>query len=261
MPPVTTDTDLKRAADIIAGSRSLAILTGAGVSRESGVPTYREAQTGVWARYNPQDLATATAFLRDPALGWSWYLYRRGLMRSVEPNPGHHALARLEQLLPNVVLLTQNVDGLHRRAGSQDVVELHGSLLRTRCFDDCQGAPTPIDLESLDYDDKMPPACPHCGAYVRPDVVWFGEMLAPGDLTRAVSVSQACNVMLVVGTSGVVQPAASLPYHARQAGAAVIDVNPTPSEISPLADVFLQGPSGEVLPRVVTAISQLQARS
>jgi NAD-dependent deacetylase len=256
---MSDNADIQRAADIIAGSRSLAILTGAGVSRESGVPTYREAQIGVWAKYDPQQLATPHAYLSDPGLGWSWYLHRRELMSSVKPNPGHHALVELEQIVPEMIVLTQNIDGMHHVAGSKDIVELHGNLLRTKCFDDCQGAPTIIDLETVDYDDKLPPPCPHCGAYLRPDVVWFTEMLVPDDLNRAIQTSQSCDVMLVVGTSGVVQPAASMPFHAKRSGATVIDVNPEPSQITPIADVFLQGPSGEVLPRVVDAVKKLRS--
>lgn len=255
---MSLDNDIEKAARIIAGGRSLAVLSGAGVSKESGVPTFREAQIGLWAQYDPQRLATASAFRRDPGLVWSWYMFRRDLVSRIQPNPGHHALAALESLLPEVVVLTQNIDGLHRQAGSSDVVELHGNIWRYKCFDNCRGNPTLVDLESLEYDDEKPPPCPHCGAHVRPDVVWFGENLPVQALNRAYEVSQGCDVMLVVGTSGVIQPAASIPYYARQAGAAVIDVNPVPSEISPLADVFLQGLSGEVLPRLVDAVQGLQ---
>ena len=257
---VSAEANTQQAAQLIAGSRSLVILTGAGVSKESGVPTFRDAQVGLWAQYDPQRLATAPAFLRDPSLVWSWYMFRREMVSAVRPNPAHYALAELESLLPEVGLLTQNIDGLHHEAGSREVMELHGNIRRYKCFDDCQGAPTLVNLEKLDYDDKMPPPCPHCGAYVRPDVVWFGESLPPDALTRALDDCYTCDVMLVVGTSGVVQPAASLPYRARQHGAAVIDVNPEPSEITPVADVFLQGAAGEMLPRVVEAVKQIQAQ-
>lgn len=256
---VSSDADIRQAAQVIADSRSLAILSGAGVSKESGMPTFREAQTGLWAKYDPQQLATASAFLNNPGLVWSWYMFRRGLVNSTQPNPGHHALAKLDRLLPEVVVLTQNIDGFHHQAGSRDVVELHGNIRQYKCFDDCQGTPTLIDLETLDYDDEMPPTCPHCGAYVRPNVVWFGESLPEQALRRAFETCETCDVMLVVGTSGVVQPAASMPYHAKRAGAAVIDVNTAPSEISSTADLFLRGPSGEVLPRVVEAVKQIHS--
>lgn len=219
------------------------------------MPTFREAQTGLWAQYDPQRLATPGAFKADPKLVWSWYMFRREMIEAVAPNAGHYALAELESLLPSLVLITQNIDSLHRIAGSTDIIELHGDIRRYKCFDNCQGNPTIIDLDSIEHDKENAPPCPHCGALVRPDVVWFGEMLPAQALERAVQVSQTCDVMLVVGTSGLVQPAASLPAHARTSGATIIEVNPEPSAITRKAHHFLQGPSGEILPRLVAAVA------
>lgn len=246
---------LQQAVDILSAAQRVCVLSGAGISKESGIPTFREAQTGLWARYDPQQLATPGAFRRNPDLVWSWYMYRRDLVSRTAPNAGHEAIAALERLLPGLAVLTQNVDGLHRRAGSVNVVELHGSLMRYKCAADCQGAPTLVDLDTLDHDDEHAPNCPHCGAArVRPDVVWFGEMLPEAALNRAVDVAAASEVMLVVGTSGVVHPAASLPGVTKRAGGQLIEVNPNPSQITPSVDVFLQGPSGEVLPALVRVL-------
>ncbi len=258
---MSLDEKIMQAARLLARSERLVVLTGAGVSKESGVPTFRDALDGLWARFDPQELATAGAFRRNPALVWDWYEYRRALVRQAAPNPGHVALAALEALLPQVVVVTQNVDDLHQRAGSTDIIALHGAIMRSKCFNDCQGMPTFIDLAALPphADEEGPPCCPHCGGWVRPDVVWFGENLPRQALERALALAEAADVMLVVGTSGVVQPAASLPFVAARAGAAIIEANPQRSEITTLAEVWLDAPSGEALPRVVEALRRVQA--
>lgn len=245
-----------QAAAIIGRSQRLVVLTGAGVSKESGVPTFRDAMDGLWARYDPGELATEQAFRRNPRLVWDWYEYRRGLVNQAVPNPGHLALAALEALLPQVVVVTQNVDDLHQRAGSTDIVPLHGAIMQNKCFDNCQGEPTLVDIAGLEdsVPEAGPPRCPYCGGWVRPDVVWFGENLPLGALHRALALAEAADVMLVVGTSGVIQPAASLPFVAQRAGATVIEANPNRSEITPLAAVWLDAPSGETLPQVVEVI-------
>lgn len=248
------DALIARAASALASARLLAVSSGAGVSKESGIPTFREAHTGLWAQYDPEQLATPTAFRRDPHLVWAWYMHRRRLIEGAEPNPAHVAIARLQAERPNVMLITQNVDGLHGIAGSRDVIELHGNLRRYRCADSCQGDPTPVDLDGLDYDDETVPHCPHCGGLVRPDVVWYGEPLPAVVLGAAFDLAECCDAMLVVGTSGVVQPAASLPWVARDHRAAIVEVNVKPSGVTPVADYFLKGPAGEVLPRLVEAI-------
>jgi len=246
------------AARRLQQSTALVVLTGAGVSKESGIPTFRDALDGLWARYDPQQLATPEAFRANPRLVWDWYEHRRQMMHGIQPNPGHYALAALEDLLPQVVIVTQNIDGLHKMAGSTDIIPLHGNIHQHKCFANCQGDPTLIDIATLDWDgEDRPPECPYCGSWVRPDVVWFNENLPHAELDRAVTLSKNADVMLVVGTSGVVQPAASLPYYARRYNDAfIIDVNPIPSEITPLAQVFLEGPSGEILPQVVRAMRE-----
>lgn len=246
---------IQRAALALRTAQRVVVSSGAGISKESGVATFRDAQTGLWAEYRPEDLATREAFLRNPDRVWSWYMMRFHLLKAVRPNPGHEAIAALESLLPRVVVLTQNIDGLHAQAGSSDVVELHGSIRRFRCLDNCQGNPTLIDLAVLPHEDEQAPNCPHCQqGYVRPDVVWFGENLPEAALSRAWQEAETCDLMLVVGTSGIVQPAASLPLLAARAGAVVIEVNPEPTPISSVAQIVLRGPSGEVLPQVLDAL-------
>ena len=154
---------------VLRGAGSAAVLTGSGVSAESGVPTFRDVQTGLWARYEPQELATPEAFERDPGLVWGWYEWRRGLVDKAEPNPGHRALAELERRVSSFALATQNVDGLHRRAGSENVLELHGNIMRSKCS--VEG----VEAEPRAGGGSVPPLCPNCGAFLRPDVVWFGE--------------------------------------------------------------------------------------
>lgn len=251
-------TEIQRAAARLHAAQSVVVLTGAGVSQESGVPTFRDSLDGLWAQYDPQQLATPQAFRRDPKLVWDWYEHRREMLGAVAPNPGHVAIAELEQLVPQMVVVTQNIDGLHQRAGSTDVIPLHGDIRRHRCFADCQGNPTFVDIETFAWERANgPPACPLCGAWVRPDVVWFGEMLPPGAFQRAEGLCRHADVVLVVGTSGEVQPAASLPRFARRHRATIIEVNPNPSAITPDAHIFLQGTSGVILPQVIAALREL----
>ena len=251
---MTRERQIAEAAALLRQGHHLAVLTGAGVSKESGVPTFRDALDGLWAQYNPEELATPTAFKRDPKLVWDWYEFRRELVRQAQPNPGHIALAhKLERHFPSMRIITQNVDDLHEQAGSSHVIHLHGNIARNRCFDNCQGDPTIIDVSTLDYDEG-PPLCPHCGALVRPDVVWFHEMLPADALQDAHTATQLCDVMLVVGTSGLVTPAATLPGLAQQHGATIIEVNPDDTPITALAEVKLMGVSGEVLPTLLEAL-------
>ena len=252
-----TDLDIRSAAHSIRGSQRLTVLTGAGVSKESGVPTFRDALDGLWARYDPTQLANANAFRRNPKLVWDFYQYRREIMKPAKPNPGHFALAELERRFPHMQIITQNVDDLHEQAGSNNVIRLHGRISANKCFDNCQGNPTPVDIETLEWNrDEDAPRCPHCGAYVRPDVVWFGEMLPTNQLQAAIDACEATDVMLVIGTSGVVRPVADMPLYAKQRGATLIEINPVESELTPAADLWLAGPSGEILPRVLAALDE-----
>lgn len=241
---------IEEAARKLAGVKRLVVLTGAGVSKESGIPTFREAQAGLWARYDPMEMATQEGFLRNPKLVWEWYEYRFGMVASAQPNAGHRAIAELEQIIPSVAVVTQNIDGLHQAGGSSNVIELHGSIRRYKCLSGRHTGFSPADLAGLD----KPPRCPHCGDLLRPDVVWFGEYLAEDVLATAFALSEQCDAMLVVGTSGVVQPAAALPFVAACAGALVIDVNPDRDEIAHMADVFLQGTGGAVLPSLLDSL-------
>jgi NAD-dependent deacetylase len=252
-----TELDIRSTANLIRGSQRLTVLTGAGVSKESGVPTFRDALDGLWARYDPTQLANANAFRQNPKLVWDFYQYRREIMRPAKPNPGHFALAELERRFPHLQIITQNVDDLHEQAGSKNVIRLHGRISANKCFANCQGDPTAVDIETMEWDrDGGVPACPHCGAPVRPDVVWFGEILPSEQLQTAIDACETTDVMLVIGTSGVVRPAADMPLYAKQHGAKLIEINPVESEITPAADLWLAGPSGEILPRVLAALDE-----
>ncbi len=247
---------MRAAARALRGARRVLVATGAGMSRESGIPTFRDALTGLWARYDPEELATEAAFRRNPARVFGWYAWRRRLVRAAEPHPGYHALVALERLVPELVIVTQNVDGLHRRVGSRRVLELHGSLERFSCVD--ARHPFPADAVPEPAADAAcePPRCPRCGSAVRPDVVWFGEMLPERVTAEAWDLAAACQAMLVVGTSGLVQPAAQLPYIARDTGATVIEVNPDPTEVSAAAHIVCSGPAGAMLPALVAALTE-----
>lgn len=250
------DDPLLAAATALAKAVRVVVYTGAGVSKESGIPTFREPETGLWARYDPMELATEEAFLRQPAFVWNWYEHRFGVVAAAEPNPGHYAIAELEALLPSVVVVTQNVDGLHQRAGSTRVIELHGTMHTFRCMSGRHHGYTSADLSGQ---TQRPPRCPD-GEYFRPEVVWFGETLPEGALDEAQQLAARCDVMLVAGTSGAVYPAATVPLIARQAGAVLIDVNPDRDELAAVADAHLRGAGGEVLPELVAAVRQRLGR-
>jgi NAD-dependent deacetylase len=248
---------IQQAAELIRGSKQLTALTGAGVSKESGVPTFRDTLDGLWAQFDPTRLATKSAFERDPKLVWAFYEYRRDLMRPARPNPAHLSLAALESRFPTMTIITQNIDNLHEQAGNRRIIRLHGNIWANKCFHGCRGEPTSVDVPAIEWDTSAgPPPCPHCGGWVRPDVVWFGEMLPADQLRSAKEAAAKTDVMLVIGTSGVVQPAADIPYIAKYHGATIIEFNPVESEITPVADLWLQGPSGEMLPRVVEALDE-----
>lgn len=218
------------------------------MSAESGVPTFREALTGMWARFNPEDLATAEAFARDPDLVWQWYQWRRDLVAAARPNPAHVALAAMERLVPRLTLITQNVDGLHQQAGSRQVIEFHGNLHRNRCA---------VDRELVEMDvsgSRRPPCCPRCGGLLRPDVVWFGEPIPVTALALARTAASDCDLFVSAGTSALVEPAASLAMLAQEAGAMLVEINPAETPLTVRADFRLQGSAGLVLPALASAL-------
>lgn len=222
---------------------SIVVLTGAGISAESGVPTFR-GEDGLWRQYRAEDLATPQAFSRNPDLVWEWYDWRRGLIAGCEPNAAHHTLVEIERRCEDFTLVTQNVDDLHLRAGSNRMLRLHGSIWHVRC--------TAEDIVSENHEvplSQIPPRC-SCGALLRPHVVWFGESLEAAVLQQAYAAAEACDLMLVVGTSAVVQPAASLPAIAKQSGARLIELNLERTPLSPYADEVVLGPAAEQLPRL-----------
>lgn len=235
---------LSEAARLLATAEKIAVLTGAGVSAESGVPTFR-GSGGLWEGYRAEELATPSAFRRDPDLVWSFYRWRLRLLSGVVPNAAHRALVTLEANVPRFWLLTQNVDGLHAAAGSRAVVELHGSLQRTRCSLCSRRSPM------LEIPQEGLPTCWSCGGLLRPDVVWFGEMLPGRAMAAAAEAVGECDLMLVVGTSGVVEPAASFAHQARLRGASVLEVNLEPTPISTVARVSLHGRAAELVPHLV----------
>jgi NAD-dependent deacetylase len=233
--------------DKLRNARHIAAFTGAGVSAESGIPTFRDAQTGLWAQYSAEDLATPEAFRRDPVMVWNWYAWRRELMRRAEPNPAHRAIAQLEKLVESVTVITQNVDGLHRDAGSTDVIELHGNIWNNLCSE-CKQV-----VVEIQHGTDIPPRCPHCNGCLRPGVVWFGEALPAAAWGRAAEILESADVFFCIGTSSLVEPAASMPRYARSRGRTVIQINPEATRHDEIAQYVLRGKAGEVLPALLHA--------
>ena len=249
-------------ADLIATlqqARQVVVFTGAGVSAESGIPTFRDALTGLWERFDAQDLATPEAFVRDPALVWGWYEWRRMLVQRSVPNPAHRAIAELARQVPQLTVITQNVDDLHERAGSTGVLHLHGSLQAAHCS--ACGAAHAFAAGLPDEPEGgrrlRPPACAQCGGLIRPGVVWFGESLPSAVLDAAFAAARACELLLAIGTSGLVQPAARIPSLARQAGARVLQVNPAPTALDDDCTWSLRGAAGAIVPRLLASVSVL----
>lgn len=239
---------------LLSDARSICVLTGAGISRESGVPTFR-GEDGLWRKFRAEDLATPEAFARDPVLVWEWYAWRRELISQAQPNPAHRALVEIEASVASrpdgrFTLITQNVDGLHERAGSRNVVRLHGSLWHLRCSRCGSAHSNRPDREDRRVPlDPFPPRCYRqgCSALLRPAVVWFGEPLPETEWKRATLAAAHADLFLVVGTSALVYPAASLPWAAKQSGAQLVEINPDPTPLSDIADCVLRGSACEVL--------------
>jgi NAD-dependent deacetylase len=237
----------------IDGARHVAVLTGAGMSAESGIPTFRDALTGFWAQFDPETLASVEGFRADPARVYRWYAERRDGVRGAQPNAGHRALAAWAQRHPaRMTVITQNVDDLHQRAGQPQVIRLHGDILADQWLEPCrQPGPGAPACDVATATGGPPPSCARCGNLARPAVVWFGEMLPAAALARAEAIASQCELMLVVGTSGAVWPAAGLAVRARRSGAQVAIVNPAASEIDDVAHVVLRGTAAQLLPRLL----------
>jgi len=238
----------------LSAAATVVVLTGAGISAASGVPTFR-GKDGLWNKFNPQELANVEAFLKNPDLVWEWYAWRRNLIRNVKPNMGHYALVDLEKFFPDFAIITQNVDNLHQLAGSRNVIELHGNIMRNKCHSCGKPYPDEPDLEA------GIPKCPECGGLIRPDVVWFGEMLPVEAITRAQELARESEVFLSVGTSATVEPAASLPYLAKGNGAFVLEINPEITPLSPVADESIHLPADKVLPMLVIAMEKIKSKT
>jgi NAD-dependent deacetylase len=248
--PITID------AGVLAALREaerVVILTGAGVSAESGIPTFRDKQTGLWEKFDAAELATPQAFERDPALVWGWYEWRRTLVLKSKPNTAHRAIAAMSQLVPQLTLITQNVDDLHERAGSRSVLHLHGELSRPYCAGCRLAYVLPEEIPDLPAAGMRiePPRCRACGAMIRPGVVWFGESLPEPPWRAARAAAKRCDVFFCCGTSSLVQPAASLTDMAIGAGAVTVQINPNATDYDESVSVVLRGPAGVVLPRIL----------
>src|SRR4030067_3698059 len=241
-----------RFLNMLKTARSVVVSTGAGVSAESGVPTFRGAD-GPGKKFRPEELATFEPFQANPQIVWEWYQYRREIIHKIKPNPGHYAIARMPEFFESFDLITQNVDGRHRAAGSLGVIELHGNIMRNKCV---ASGGLSADLEFAQF----PPIC-KCGGRLRPDVVWFGEMLPADALERAEKASASCDIFFSVGTSGVVQPAAGLAYMARRGGAFVVEINLEPTEMTYISDEHFGRNRGEILPAIMEKIKSVTSRS
>jgi NAD-dependent deacetylase len=240
---------LRQLVTALRDSHTVTVLTGSGISADSGVPTFRDAQQGLWARFRPEDLATPEAFERQPETVWQWYQWRRRLVREAAPNAGHIALVELAGVHPDLRLVTQNVDGLHQRAGHTGVIEFHGNIHVNRCHRER------IEVEVEDPPDR-PPDCPHCGGPVRPGVVWFGEAIPEAALTGALAAAEACDLFLAVGTSATVYPAAGLADLARRKGAVIAEINPDATPMSGGVDIRIPGLAAEVLPALARGVKR-----
>ncbi|MGZ8945233.1 MAG: SIR2 family NAD-dependent protein deacylase [Methylococcaceae bacterium] len=237
-------------------ARHIAVFTGAGVSAESGIPTFRDAQTGLWKQFDATRLASPQAYLTDKALVWGWYEWRRMKALKAAPNPAHLAIVALAEQAEKLTVITQNVDDLHERAGSAGVIHLHGSLHKPRCFACARPYEFSSDIPEEPENGRRlePPRCEHCGGSIRPGVVWFGEVLPKADWQRAEIAVNNCDVLISIGTSSLVWPAAQIPKDAIEHGATVIQINPDETALDKIARYNLRGKAGDILPRLVEAI-------
>ncbi|MDP8207213.1 MAG: NAD-dependent deacylase [Candidatus Electryonea clarkiae] len=247
--------NLDSLAERLLEANQVGALTGAGMSKESGIQTFRE-KDGLWKKFRPEELANVDAFLANPDRVWEWYNWRRDLMSNVKPNPGHYALAELDDLISKFILVTQNIDNLHNEVGSKHVIELHGNIRKNKC----QSCKKPFETGWLDFSEGKLPHC-DCGGLIRPDVVWFGEMLPSQAIEDAWQAAAKSDVYFSIGTSTVVYPAAALPFEAKIHGAYLIEINPDRTDLSSIADLVIRMPSGEALPQIIEAVQKRKDQS
>jgi NAD-dependent deacetylase len=240
---------LESVVKLVKNCRSCVVLTGAGISAESGVPTFR-GKEGLWGKFRAEELATMEAFMANPEIVWEWYGWRRKILSEVQPNDGHRALVQLAHQFKRFTLITQNVDGLHEKAGSTNILELHGNISRNKCVKCSEPFPATVEIDPAHI-----PICQSCGGQIRPDVVWFGEMLDENIIDRAFYESEETELFFSIGTSALVHPAASLPVTAKRHGATLIEINPEETPLTYLADISIRAKSGEFLPQVVALLS------
>ncbi|MCF5182961.1 NAD-dependent protein deacylase [Pseudomonas syringae] len=248
---------IEAVAELVAGAKRIVVFTGAGISADSGIPTFRDPLTGIWAQYDPEKLETANAFRKDAALVWGWYLWRRAQVAQASPNAAHLAVVQLAQSGREVTVVTQNIDDLHERAGSTGVIHLHGALAVPKCFA-CHRIPASVSFDQQFFSDGLsvePPRCPRCNGKLRPGVVWFGEDLPIAVWKRAVEAAQGCDVLLSIGTSGVVFPAAEIPRIALKSGARVVHINTTETPLESPLEMSLIGRAAACVPAIVSQIA------
>jgi len=238
-------------------ARHVVVFTGAGVSAESGIPTFRDDATGLWTRYRAENMATEEGFISDPSLSWGWHEWLRANVMNAQPNPAHHAIAELARRVPRLTLITQNIDDLHERAGNQAPLHLHGSMFNFRCIDCWKPYTMPPGVpEGVGEGIRLtPPRCPHCGALIRPGIVWFGDAIPqdPWEAAMSATEREACDVFFSVGTSLIIYPVAELPFEAARRGATVVQVNPQPTKLDAVANYNLHYPAAEVFPAILRA--------
>lgn len=238
--------------DKLMTARVVGAFTGAGISAESNIPTFR-GDEGLWTKFKPEELANFNAFMKNPELVWEWYSARKKIIHEAQPNPGHRALAELENIIDEVIVVTQNIDNLHRRAGSTKVYELHGNIERNYCIQCGENYSDEVILAG-----ELPPTCNKCNGLVRPDVVWFGEYLPQDEFAASEEAAQRSDVFFSLGTSGIVYPAASIPQAAKYSGAFIIEINPETTPLTEIADVTILGKTGMVLPEIVNTVRSIK---
>ncbi|HEX2866204.1 MAG TPA: NAD-dependent deacylase [Ignavibacteriales bacterium] len=244
--------------EVLKEAERVVFFTGAGISAESGISTFRGTD-GIWNKLKPEELANFDAFLKNPDRVWEWYQYRRHIIHNSKPNPAHLAIAEMQNCFKDAVVVTQNVDNLHRRAGSLKVYELHGNIERNYCIE-CRTPYNSPDFASAPEDNKVP-RCQKCGGLIRPDIVWFGEMLPGEDYSRSEDAAEKCDVMFAIGTSAVVYPAARIPLLAKRLGAFLVEINLEETELSPMADYVLLGKAGEILPEILQEVKKIKGKT